>query len=249
MSIEKVLNFSDGYGNYSTDANPTTYEDMHTFMGNQSNVLQAITNALLWQPSTAYKVGDVVLAPSMNGYVAKCTKAGTSGSEEPATWGTGTVTDNTVTWTMKAWSADLSGYMLKKPTVLWDVVHSLGMNYVPTDTSNASWNALGLAISYYDTLNKITNQPNQWGQLINIPATMDGVESTQLWINQDTCAISVRRGNAKNPVHTQAFKQLAFSADVESTYLKKTDASSTYPTKTEVQAMIDAITVGDNTGY
>lgn len=34
-----------------------------------------------------------------------------------------------------------------------------------------------------------------------------------------------------------------------SSYMPKTEIESTYPTKTEVQAMIDAITVGDNTGY
>ena len=168
MSIEKVLSFSDGYGNYSTDANPTTYEDMYTFTENQSNVLQAIATAVLWQPSTSYKVGDIVLAPSMNGYVAKCTTAGTSGSEEPVTWGTGTVTDNTVTWTMKAWSADLSGYALK-----------------------SSLKAVATSGKYSD----LTGAPT-------IPT-----------------------------------KVSAFTND------------SGYATKTEVQAMIDAITVGDNTGY
>ncbi len=97
MSIEKALNFNDGYGNYKTDPNPTTYSDMHTFMENQNNVLLALAS-LIWQPSTAYAVGDVVWAPSMNGYHARCTKAGTSGTSVP-TWKLGSsVTDGGVTW-------------------------------------------------------------------------------------------------------------------------------------------------------
>ena len=99
------------------------------------------------------------------------------------------------------------------PQKLWDVRHSLGSNYVPTDTTNAGWNALGLAISYYDTLGKIANQPNQWGQLINIPARMNGTESTQLWINQTNGAIYTRRGNDSAAVNDQAFKKLAFEDD------------------------------------
>ncbi len=100
MSIEKALNFSDGFGNYSGDAKPTTYADMYRFMSNQNNVLTALAS-LIWQPSTAYKVGDVVQAPSMNGYHARCTQAGTSSSDVPTWPAGGTVTDGTVTWTME----------------------------------------------------------------------------------------------------------------------------------------------------
>ncbi len=55
----------------------------------------------VWLASTAYVVGDYVLAtdPETNNHIWQCTTAGTSGGTEP-TWNfTGTTTDNTVTWT------------------------------------------------------------------------------------------------------------------------------------------------------
>ncbi len=108
MSIEKALNFNDGYGNYKTDPNPTTYSDMHTFMANQNNVLLALAS-LIWQPSTAYNVGDVVWAPSMNGYHARCTVAGITGTSVP-TWTAGsTVTDGTVTWAVEKYGTGSGG--------------------------------------------------------------------------------------------------------------------------------------------
>jgi len=56
-----------------------------------------------WEASTAYSLGDycVPATASKNGFVYKCTTAGTSGATEP-TWPTtygATVTDGTVVWT------------------------------------------------------------------------------------------------------------------------------------------------------
>ena len=96
------------------------------------------------------------------------------------------------------------------PQKLWDVRHSLGANYVPTDTTNAGWNALGLAISSYDTAGKIANQPSTSGQLINIPKSMTGTESMQMWLNHADGAIYTRRGNSADAVNDQTFKKLAF---------------------------------------
>ncbi len=105
MSIQKALDFNNGYGNYSGDAKPTTQADMYRFMANQNNVLMALTNAILWQPGTAYQLGDVVCAPAMNGYRARCTVAGTSGSDEP-NWNLGGgTTDGSVEWTLEQQSA------------------------------------------------------------------------------------------------------------------------------------------------
>ncbi len=100
MSIEKALNFNDGYGNYETGASPTTYSDMHKFMKNQNNVLLALA-AIIWQPSTAYAVGDIVLAPSMNGHYARCTVAGTSGTSVPTWPADSNVNDGEVTWVVE----------------------------------------------------------------------------------------------------------------------------------------------------
>lgn len=59
-----------------------------------------------WASSTAYSVGNIVRASSLqaSGLVFRCTTAGTSGGSEPA-WGTdigSTVTDGTVVWTAVA---------------------------------------------------------------------------------------------------------------------------------------------------
>jgi len=59
-----------------------------------------------WASSTAYSVGDIVRASSLqaSGLVFRCTTAGTSGGSEPA-WGTdigSTITDGTVVWTAVA---------------------------------------------------------------------------------------------------------------------------------------------------
>jgi hypothetical protein len=96
------------------------------------------------------------------------------------------------------------------PQKLWDVVHSLGENYVPTDTTNAGWNNLGLAISSYDTAGKIANQPSTSGQLINIPKSMTGSEAMQMWLNHADGAIYTRRGDGTDAVNDQTFKKLAF---------------------------------------
>ena len=56
-----------------------------------------------WAVSTAYVLDDLVKPSTDNGYVYKCTTAGTSGGSAPA-WTTGigdTITDNTVVWTCK----------------------------------------------------------------------------------------------------------------------------------------------------
>lgn len=95
---------------------------------------------------------------------------------------------------------------------LWHTIHSHGMNYVPSDTSNAGWNKLGFAsISYTEF--KLNNQPTQYGQLINFPHNL-GEESTQLWLDQDSGLIRFRGGNALKSVDNTPFKAVATTDDV-----------------------------------
>ncbi len=91
------------------------------------------------------------------------------------------------------------------PKTLWDGMHYYPRNYVPADLSNIGWNKLGFCSIYYTEENKINNQPTRFGQLINIPADLDR-ESTQLWIEQSSCAIHSRGGNAKDNVNDVPFK-------------------------------------------
>lgn len=60
-----------------------------------------------WQANTPYALNAFVQPTVPNGYVYRCTAEGTSGATEPLWPTTGSVTDNTVTWTVEGgyWSA------------------------------------------------------------------------------------------------------------------------------------------------
>lgn len=91
---------------------------------------------------------------------------------------------------------------------LWDVLHRYGENYVPPDTSNRGWNGLGVCIIYY-TQFVIKNQPTQFGQLINLPASkVKNNESMQIWISQSDGRMYIRGGNPSTSVNDTMFKRV-----------------------------------------
>jgi hypothetical protein len=97
--ISKCFEFKD-YNHKRSESNYTTVADFYRYCNNQNNILKALADCLLWQPSTDYTVGQIVRAPGMpTGHIAKCTTAGTSSEEEPK-WTDGTVTDGTVKWSV-----------------------------------------------------------------------------------------------------------------------------------------------------
>lgn len=118
MGIPKSLDYKD-FMNKSTSANPTTWDDMYRFFGNQGEITAALVKSLLYQPDTAYSSGAIVYSPNLPvGTIAKCTVAGTTGSAEPVWPATGSaVNDGTVRWlveNMKVTAAqDLTPYMKK----------------------------------------------------------------------------------------------------------------------------------------
>lgn len=118
MGVPKSLDYKD-FMNKSTSANPTTWDDMYRFFGNQGEITAALVKSLLYQPDTAYSMGAIVYSPSLPaGTIAKCTLAGTTGSTEPAWPAAGSaVNDGTVRWlveNMKVTAAqDLTPYMKK----------------------------------------------------------------------------------------------------------------------------------------
>ena len=91
------------------------------------------------------------------------------------------------------------------PITLWNAFHTYPINYVPSDISNEGWNKLGLCIISYD-VNVINKQPTRYGQLINIPFTKDGLESTQLWIAQHEGTIYSRGGNGDTVLNDTPFR-------------------------------------------
>lgn len=80
----------------------TTEQQYIEFEKNKHSVLSSLVTDELWQPSTAYKVGQVVKSPNMPAnVVARVVTAGTSASAEPVWSSAGnTMADGTVTWAM-----------------------------------------------------------------------------------------------------------------------------------------------------
>ncbi len=118
MGVPKSLDYKD-FMNKSTSANPTTWDDMYRFFGNQGEITAALVKSLLYQPSTAYSIGAIVYSPNLPaGTIAKCTVAGTTGSTEPVWPAVGSaVNDGTVRWlvenTKVTAAQDLTPYMKK----------------------------------------------------------------------------------------------------------------------------------------
>lgn len=145
MGVPKSLDYKD-FMSKSTSANPTTWDDMYRFFGNQGEITAALVKSLLYQPDTAYNSGAIVYSPSLPaGTIAKCTLAGTTGSTEPAWPEAGSaVNDGTVRWLVENIRAanipaapDLTAYMKK------DADSDLSMNnhklVFPTGTISAGY--------------------------------------------------------------------------------------------------------------
>lgn len=99
MGIPKSLDYKN-FMRKSNSANPTTWDDMYRFFGNQGEITAALVKSLLYQPSTSYSIGAIVYSPNLPaGTIAKCTNAGTTGSTEPAWPAVGSaVYDGTARW-------------------------------------------------------------------------------------------------------------------------------------------------------
>lgn len=94
-----------GMFDYPDPANPskgTTEQQYIEFEKNKHSVLSSLVTDELWQPSTAYKVGQVVKSPNMPAnVVARVATAGTSAAAEPVWSSAGhTMADGSVVWAM-----------------------------------------------------------------------------------------------------------------------------------------------------
>ena len=107
---------------------------------------------------------------------------------------------------------------------LWDYLHRLGVD--PTlPTTNAALNALGVFMSYFDQENKIANQPGQYGQLLNLPASK-GIESAQLWIAQSSGKMFHRGGNGATAINDAPFKRFLDTDDLSAAGVVAGDVSN-----------------------
>ena len=94
-----------GMFDYPDPANPskgTTEQQYIEFEKNKHSVLSSLVADELWQPSTAYTVGQVVKSPNMPAnIVARVVTAGTSAAAEPVWSSAGhTMADGSVVWAM-----------------------------------------------------------------------------------------------------------------------------------------------------
>lgn len=131
--IPKLITDTSPYFQYEGSTNATTQDELQAFMKNEHGVVEALTNAILWQPSTAYEKGQEVRSPNMPaGFTAVCKVAGISGTNEPD-WGTGgtDVTDASCTWTVTKGNITVNG---KAPDASGNITIP---SYTPTYASDA----------------------------------------------------------------------------------------------------------------
>ena len=265
------LQSTDGIFDYpdSGDTSKGTTEQQYIeWEKNHHTVLESTIRVSLWQPSTAYAVGEVVSSPNMEtNTVARVTKAGTSSAAEPAWTAAGnSVSDGTATWLMVPRTLDFAtdaeltaGTVSNKivspktlktimdtrlspklntadltPNMLWNVLHSKGKNFKPSNVTNAGWTALGTFICYYDS-KVLNNQPAQYGQLINICAN-NANEATQLWLDQASGKLAYRGGNGSIVMNNTAFTYVASVTDLANAKSALESSISTVSAKAGVVA-------------
>lgn len=88
----------------------TTEQQFQEYLKNHQSVMSDIVAVTLWQPSTAYVVGQVIYSPNMPANTcARVATAGTTGSAEPA-WGAvgSTTSDGTAAYIMMYRTVDFA---------------------------------------------------------------------------------------------------------------------------------------------
>ena len=133
IEIPKLITDTNPYFQYEGSSDATTQDELQAFMKNEHGVVEALTSAILWQPSTAYEKGQEVRSPNMPaGFVAICTVAGISGTNEPD-WGTGgtAIADASCTWKVTKGSITVNG---QEPDTSGNITIP---SYTPTYASDA----------------------------------------------------------------------------------------------------------------
>lgn len=103
MSINKMqYNASDILNYPANHHDPTTQTNYANNVKNWVETEKNLVDVILWQPTTAYSVGNMVKTPSLpSQYCLVCITAGTSGANEPSYSGVSlgdSVSDGSITW-------------------------------------------------------------------------------------------------------------------------------------------------------
>ena len=167
MKVQKLLRFDEGFDQWDGALKPTTYGDMYRFFGNQNSVLLELSVGV-WQPTTMYKVGDVVRSQNLGGYFARCIAAGTSGDVEPIWAKDNTTSDASCKWAvyMPALADDLKSYATKQ-----DVADDLKSYVTKQDVADAIKSALlaafpvGTIIESMNNVNPSTYLGGTWKKM------------------------------------------------------------------------------------
>lgn len=108
--IPKLITNTEPYFRYEGEANATTQDQFQGFLKNEHSVLAVLVKSI-WQPTTAYEIGDIITSPNMpKGFHAVAQSKGSTGANEP-NWGNGTsnVSDGTINWKMSKGDITVNG--------------------------------------------------------------------------------------------------------------------------------------------
>ena len=117
-----------------------------------------------------------------------------------------------------AHSEKFNNYTLSSPTGIWSAI-AINPNYTPDIQSTEGFASMGTFICTYDATDCLSNQPSQYGILLNIPSVLkksddtgNAITVTQLWFSQDGDIYS-RVGTLANDISMQKFTKILFTSD------------------------------------
>lgn len=96
---------------------------------------------------------------------------------------------------------------------LYNYLHRHNNTTIPK--TNVELNKLGIFARYFAGWGQIDNQPTEWGQLINLPASRDDDdESFQLWLDQGNGRLYSRKGNETIKINDMPFVRFLRTEDI-----------------------------------
>lgn len=232
--VIKLIRDTDRFFQYETSSTPTTEDELQAYLKNTHAVVENITDAVLWQPSTEYVLNQLLRSPNLPaGTFAKCTTAGTSGANEPA-WSTSTTTftDGSCKWTLVS--------ILTNITATGDVTGSA------TVGNNGSV-SISLALGNKVTAGTVGDTTNSTARSFTVPyfavdakgrVTSYGKRTiTVANASNDSLAVTAGTHAALNPSMSAQFSTSEWITTFNVN--KATVKAGTYSIKTLIQALLN----------